>query len=107
MLCPCGRYGYRRRDADEPPSQPMVLVLIIDPDDEPEPAAALLRRIYGLTNAEAEIALRITHGADPKQISDELSVSLTTVRTHLQHVFDETDTRRQVELIHLLLALTP
>jgi len=85
----------------------MALVLIIDPEDEPEPAAALLRRLYHLTEAEAEVALHVMHGADLKQISEELSISLTTVRTHLQHVFDKTDTHRQAELVRLLLVLTP
>jgi DNA-binding CsgD family transcriptional regulator len=96
-----------RCDAGEPPRQATALVLIIDPEDEPAPAAALLRRLYHLTEAEAEVALHVMHGADLKQISDELSISLTTVRTHLQHVFDKTDTHRQAELVRLLLALIP
>jgi DNA-binding CsgD family transcriptional regulator len=96
-----------RRNADEPLRQPMALVLIIDPDDEPEPTVALLRRLYGLTEAEAEVALHVMHGADLKQISEELSISYTTVRTHLQHVFDKTETHRQAELVRLLLALNP
>jgi DNA-binding CsgD family transcriptional regulator len=85
----------------------MALVLLIDPEDEPEPPAALLRRLYRLTKAEGDVALRAMHGADPKRISDELSVSVTTVRTHLQHVFDKTSTHRQAELVHLLLAISP
>jgi DNA-binding CsgD family transcriptional regulator len=95
-----------RRDAEEP-RQPMALVLVIDPEDEPVPAAALLRRLYQLTHAEAEVALHILHGADLKQISGELSISLTTVRTHLQHVFHKTDTHRQAQLVRLLVALNP
>jgi DNA-binding CsgD family transcriptional regulator len=96
-----------RRDADEPPRQPMALVLIIDPEDQPEPAATLLRRLYQLTRAEADVALRVMHGADLKEISDRLSISLATVRTHLQRVFDKTDTHRQAELVRLLLVLCP
>jgi DNA-binding CsgD family transcriptional regulator/PAS domain-containing protein len=96
-----------RRNADEPLRQPMALVLIIDPDDESEPTVALLRRLYGLTEAEAEVALHVMHGTDLKQISEELSISYTTVRTHLQHVFDKTDTHRQAELVRLLLVLSP
>ena len=92
---------------DETFSEARALVLIIDPEHESEPAAALLRRFYGLTNNEAEVALRIGRGADPKQISGELSVSYTTVRTHLQHVFDKTNTHRQAELVRLLLAISP
>ncbi|OBH88412.1 helix-turn-helix transcriptional regulator [Mycobacterium sp. E2733] len=95
------------RDADEPRRQPMALVLVIDPEDEPEPPSALLRRLYHLTQAEAEIALRVLHGADLREISEELSVSLPTVRTHLQHVFDKTNTHRQADLVRLLLVLSP
>jgi DNA-binding CsgD family transcriptional regulator len=96
----CNRTDERFREA-------AALVLIIDPEHEPQPAAALLRRVYGLTNTEAQVALRIMRGADLKQISKELSISLTTVRTHLQHVFGKTDTHRQAELVRLLLVLCP
>jgi DNA-binding CsgD family transcriptional regulator/PAS domain-containing protein len=97
-----------RWDADEPGrQQAMALILIIDPEGEPEPTAALLRRLYDLTTTEADVALRMIRGADLKQIAEELSVSLATVRTHLQHVFDKTDTHRQAELVRLLLVLSP
>jgi DNA-binding CsgD family transcriptional regulator len=95
------------RDTGESPGHAMALVLIIDPEDEAEPTAALLRRLYHLTKAEADIVLRMMRGADVKQIAEELSVSLPTVRTHLQHVFEKTDTHRQAELVRLLLALSP
>ena len=85
----------------------MALVLIIDPDDEPEPGLALVRRLYRLTEAEAQVALRVMHGANLKQVAEELSISHATVRTHLQHVFDKTGTHRQAELVRLLLALSP
>lgn len=111
---PSGRRPYvihvlpsHRRDSDEPLRRPMALVLIIDPDDEPEPAAELLRRLYLLTEAEAEVALRVMHGEDLRRIAEDLSISLTTVRTHLQHVFEKTDTHRQAELVRLLFALIP
>jgi DNA-binding CsgD family transcriptional regulator len=92
---------------DETSSEARALVLIIDPDREPEPAASLLRRLYGLTTTEADLAWRIARGADLKEICDELSVSITTVRKHLQHIFDKTDTHRQAELVRLLLTLRP
>lgn len=97
----------RHTATDETPSEARALVLITDADREPEPAPALLRRLYGLTTTEADVAVRIARGADPKEISDELSISITTVRKHLQHVFDKTDTHRQAELVRLLLTLRP
>jgi DNA-binding CsgD family transcriptional regulator len=82
---------------------PTALIVIVDPEKEPEPELQALRRLYGLTSTEAEIALRVLDGTGLGPIADELSVSLATVRTHLQHVFDKTDTHRQAELVRLLL----
>ena len=96
-----------RRDANELLMHPMALVLIIDPEDQLQPPGALLRRLYHLTEAEADVAVRVVHGADLKEISDQLSISLATVRTHLQHVFDKTSTHRQADLVRLLLVLNP
>ncbi|MBU9767293.1 helix-turn-helix transcriptional regulator [Mycobacterium sp. TNTM28] len=89
------------------PDRRRALVVLIDPGHEAEPSSALLQRLYHLTRTEADIALRVAHGADPKHIAEDLSVSITTVRTHLHRVFDKTDTHRQVELVRLLLTLHP
>jgi DNA-binding CsgD family transcriptional regulator len=93
-----------RPASDETSRGPAAFVLIIDPERELDSATTLLRRLHGLTATEAEVALRISRGLSLKQISDELSVSYQTIRTHLQHVFDKTDTHRQGELVRLLLA---
>ena len=39
-----------------------ALVVIVDPEQQPEPPTQLLRRVYGLTNAEADVALRVLRG---------------------------------------------
>jgi DNA-binding CsgD family transcriptional regulator len=83
-------------------ASPSALVLIVDPEKQPEPELQALRRLYGLTKTEANIALRVLDGSGLGPIADELSVSLSTVRTHLQHVFDKTHTHRQAELVRLL-----
>jgi DNA-binding CsgD family transcriptional regulator len=84
-----------------------ALVLIIDPEREPEPPKMLIQRLFGLTNAEADVALRVMRGDGLKPISADLAISRATVNTHLQHVFDKTDTHRQAELVRLLLAIIP
>jgi DNA-binding CsgD family transcriptional regulator len=93
--------------SSEPSARAAALMLVIDPEDEPDPTAVVLRRLYHLTHAEADVAVRIMRGAGLKQISAILGVSVTTVRTHLQHVFDKTDTHRQAELVHLLHVVDP
>jgi len=83
------------------------IIIIVDPEHESHSPAALLRHLYGLTRTEATIALLVTRGQGLKPIADELSLSVTTVKTHLQHVFDKTGARRQAELVRLLLTLDP
>jgi len=89
------------------PSVAKALLMIIDPEQEPEPPKMLIRRLFGLTNAEADVALRVMRGDGLKPISAELALSRATVNTHLQHIFDKTGTHRQAELVRLLLALIP
>lgn len=84
-----------------------ALVVLVDPEQQREPSTHLLRRVYGLTNAEADVALRVLRGDGLKPICEELSLSMATVKTHLQHVFDKTDTHRQAELVRLLLTIIP
>jgi DNA-binding CsgD family transcriptional regulator len=84
-------------------ASPSVLIVIADPEREPAPDPETLRRLYGLTKTEAEVALRVLGGSGLNPIAEEMSLSLATVRTHLQHVFDKTQTHRQAELIRLLL----
>jgi DNA-binding CsgD family transcriptional regulator len=60
--------------------------------------------LYGLTPAECELARRIGAGEPLKRVADRLGIAMPTARTHLQKVFAKTGTRRQVELIRLLIA---
>ncbi|MGB3483231.1 MAG: helix-turn-helix transcriptional regulator [Mycobacterium sp.] len=84
-----------------------ALVVIVDPDDIPTISADLLRRLYGLTAAESEVAVRVGYGQGLAPISEELSLSMATVKTHLHHVFTKTATSRQAELVRLLVSLAP
>lgn len=114
MMCsrPSGKWPYivhvvPLRSRTSPTQDGPALLYLIDPDAKPWPATDLVRRVFGMTKAEAEVAVRILDGDGLKPISEELHLSLATVKTHLQHVFDKTDTHRQAELVRLLLALIP
>ena len=89
------------------PQSGRASIIIIDPEQQPQSPAALLRHLYGLTKTEARVALLVARGQGLRPIADELSLSVTTVKTHLRHVFDKTGTRRQAELVRLLLTLDP
>ena len=89
------------------PEGATVAIIVIDPAQEFKPPESLLRKLFGLTRAETEVALHMLGGDGLQAIADELSVSLATVKTHVQHVYRKTDTHRQVELVRLLMAITP
>ncbi|TPL23568.1 hypothetical protein FJ945_16975 [Mesorhizobium sp. B2-4-9] len=79
-----------------------AIVFVADPDSAPPTAQEHLRSLYRLTPSEAAVAMAITHGAELQAVADEPEISLTTARTHLQHVFEKTGTRRQAELVRLI-----
>jgi DNA-binding CsgD family transcriptional regulator/PAS domain-containing protein len=84
--------------------RPAAIVLVADPDSAPRSAQDQLRNLYRLTPAEAAVAMAIARGAGLQAVAGELDISLTTARTHLQHVFEKTETRRQAELVRLIAA---
>lgn len=83
-------------------SRPAAIVFVADPDDAPPIAQDQLRKFYRLTPSEVAVAMAIARGAGLQAAADELRISLTTARTHLQHVFEKTETRRQAELVRLI-----
>jgi DNA-binding NarL/FixJ family response regulator len=80
-----------------------AVVMIVDPEQELQIAPAQLRQLYDLTPAEATVATLILHGQGLQSVADELRVTLSTVRIHLQRVFEKTQTHRQAELVRRLL----
>ena len=89
-----------------PLAESRALVLILDPEQRPQPDGELLRRLYGLTTAEAAVAIRLLDGDGIKPIAESMCLSAGTVRTHVQHIFDKTGTHRQAELVRTLLAIS-
>jgi DNA-binding CsgD family transcriptional regulator/uncharacterized protein YhfF len=82
-----------------------VLLLIDDPDAEPEQRSsdeALLSGIYSLTAAEARLAVRLASGASLTEVAETLGVTRNTVRSQLRAIFQKTSTSRQSELVVLL-----
>ncbi len=64
----------------------------------------LLIRAFGLTAAEARVAMLITSGLSTPQAADELRLSAATVRTHLARCFDKVGVRSQTALARIVAA---
>lgn len=65
--------------------------------------ATTLSASYGLTPAEARIALALVEGKQLAQIAADFDISRTTVAFHLRNIFQKTGTSRQAELVALFL----
>ena len=83
-------------------SEPVLMVTIHAPV-RPERGIVALARIFGLTCAESRVLAHLAGDRTPSEIGAALGVSVTTVRTHLQSLFQKTGARRQPELVRLAL----
>lgn len=86
---------------------PRVLVLARDPagpaaEREEERRRLVLRLGFGLTAAEAHIAVRIAAGRPAEAIAAERGAALSTVRTQIKALLSKLHLTRQLELAHLV-----
>jgi DNA-binding CsgD family transcriptional regulator len=58
--------------------------------------------LYGLTRAELRVVLAMKPWLTLHQVADVLGISLDTVKTHLQHIFEKTYTKRQADVMALM-----
>ncbi|MFK0161675.1 PAS domain-containing protein [Rhizobium sp. NPDC090279] len=72
-------------------------------DVTPAEAKEYLSRRFGLTRAEADVAMEILKGDGRAAAGLRLGITAATVRAHLSHIFEKTGVRRQGELIRLLM----
>ncbi|CAA0107697.1 Putative aminoacrylate hydrolase RutD [BD1-7 clade bacterium] len=62
-----------------------------------------LEKLYGLTRVEADVTCRIAAGQTIDEIADARSSKSQTIRTYLKAIFSKTGTRRQADLVALVL----
>jgi DNA-binding CsgD family transcriptional regulator len=82
-----------------------ALIFLSDPSQTTPSRAISLRMLYGLTPTECRIADLLLEGLETRQLAERLSITLETARFHLKRVLNKTGTRRQSELIRLMLSL--
>jgi DNA-binding CsgD family transcriptional regulator len=87
--------------------QPAVAVLILDSSSSPQTDPAALRELFSLTVAEARVTALLVGGYSLAEAASQLHVSVETIRTHTRRVLSKTATKRQGELISLVLRALP
>ncbi len=90
------------RERDLAQSEPGALLMIRDPDVS-TPTTSALRELFGLTPTEAAIAAALVDGKSLQEIAAVSGTTFHTVRSHLKAITQKTGTRRQSDLIALIL----
>lgn len=93
-----------RLEAPLDAQQASAAVFCSDPGRPLETPQEMLAGLYGFTPAETNLVLALLKGLDLGQAARRLSMSLSTARCHLKHVFQKTGANRQAELIRLVLS---
>lgn len=88
-----------------PSSRPTAALFISDPELAILPDGVMLRNRFGLTRAEAAVALEVTKGDGIQACARRLGIAPTTARTQLKSVFAKTGAGRQAALTRMLVAL--
>jgi DNA-binding CsgD family transcriptional regulator/PAS domain-containing protein len=87
------------------PKKAAALVFITDPEQKTPATAETLRALFHLTRAEVKLAAVLLEGKSLSEAANLNQVGRETVRSQLKSIFQKTGTRRQSELIGLLVKL--
>jgi len=86
------------------PGRQMAILFLSNQQQKLQNIDTMLRRMYGLTPAEARVAAMLTDGKTLSNVCEKLNIKPNTARTHLKHIFSKTETNRQSELVTLILS---
>lgn len=86
-------------------TSPHVLILISSSDDRSTSINPMMRRLWGCTEAECAIANLLLGSNDLLEMSEKRRVSIGTVRNQMKSLLAKTGTRRQGDLVKLLMSL--
>jgi DNA-binding CsgD family transcriptional regulator len=84
----------------------LVVLLVEDLMRAPGQIEPVLISAFGLTPREATLAAALARGENLADAAETLNITLGTARHYLKTIFAKTHTRRQAELVGLILRLT-
>jgi len=84
-------------------SRALAGLFIIAPERPPSIDVGLLAEAFGLAPREAALAGRLAAGEDLAESAGALGIAIGTARWYLKRILEKTETRRQAELVALVL----
>ena len=85
------------------PGIPVALVRLHDPETDRRQKEERLRNRFGFTYAETALVMEIMEGDGRLAAARRCGIKDATAKTHLANIFVKTGTRRQAELVRILL----
>ena len=82
---------------------PAAAVFVRDPESRQQAPHEVVQQMFGLTPAEAALAIQLAAGLSLDEASDALNIRRNTARAHLRAIFSKTGVTRQTELVRILL----
>lgn len=80
---------------------PGAIVVITDPSRKTALNERALASLYGLTAAEAKLAIALSSGLNLAEYAERSGIAIATARVHLRHAMDKTGVHRQADLVRL------
>ena len=77
-------------------------VWIVNTESPASPSEELLAALFGLSRAEARLAVCVLLGRSAAQCARQFGVGVSTIRSQLRSIFSKTGVRRQAQLVALL-----
>lgn len=90
--------------AGDDPREALLALFICSAQSRPLPDLEALRLMFGLTPAEARVALLLAQGRRSEEVAQALGVSASTVAFHVRNLFGKTGVARQTDIVALVLA---
>lgn len=82
-------------------------IVLHDPEERSMPSHEALKACYGLTEAEARLAVSLAAGSDLSAAADELTISKVTARNQLAAAMRKMGVNRQAELVAMVARVAP
>ena len=99
------RNGTSRLAIDIGRERAVAAVFVTDPEQRSPTTTDQLKALFGLTQAEARVALALANGMTIEEIVDANRTSRSTVRVQVKLALAKTGARRQAELVRLVTTL--
>ena len=81
-----------------------ALMFAFDPTAMPAVTCELVKKLFRLSTTEAELAIALCSGKTLDEFAFERGTSIHTVKTQLKSIYLKTGTKRQAQLVSMLLA---